>query len=68
MLARFLCSSTLTESLAQASTGRNVAQSRHQGARRENGGKAKNCRVLARCIGISISVFETLLKLIYLFM
>ena len=64
MLARFFCSSTLTESLAQAGTGRNVAQSRYQGlmdmrlAGRENGGKAKNCRVLrrvlARCIGISI--------------
>ena len=31
MLARFFCSSMLTESLVQASTGRNVAQSRSQG-------------------------------------
>ena len=33
MLARFFCSSMLTESLVQASTGRNVAQSRSQGLR-----------------------------------
>ena len=33
MLARFFCSSMLTESLVQASTGRNVAQSPSQGLR-----------------------------------